>query len=197
MERLLPSRTSAIAKVSSYLIWFTVAFICIVPILCLVAVLVIWIHAPAGDFTASQVVLQSIRTTDDFWQALGAHGVTFGARIILTLTALLIAATLEYVMVQLNQLLTCFRSGEIFNKNAVRHTRAAFHAAVFSNLFFYVVQTVTLIYSLMFFNAGHRSDFFMILANIVGDTVWVGVSLLIIWSLEIGAELNEEAQLTI
>ncbi|MFZ6864310.1 hypothetical protein ACO0K7_16900 [Undibacterium sp. Ji67W] len=191
------SRVVAIGQVSSYLIWFTVLSMFVILVCALGALGVTWMSLPSGDLNIPRLILQSINPGDDYFDWIKRHGVTSEARIFLMFCIVALAASLEYLMLQLNQLLTCFSSGEIFNRKAIGHARYAFYIAFFSSLFYYAVQLLALTCSLMFWQDGKVSYFFRIFADALGDTVWIGISLLIIWSLEIGAELNDEVELTI
>ena len=197
MKTTSNSRIAAIGKVSSYLNWFTVFFIFIIPIFGLSALGVTWFKLPAGDLTIFKLILNSINMSNGYWDTLKAQGVTAEARVFLMLATLTLVAGLEFLLVQLNQLLTCFSNGEIFNQKALRHARSAFNIAFFGSVFCYVTQFVILVLSVAFWHDGKADYFVRIFCDMLGDTVWVGISLLIIWSLEIGTELNEEAELTI
>lgn len=188
-------RIAAFRKVSGYLLWFFTPLL----IICYLGGLagsIGLIFIDSGNIDIQQSIVKFLDSPNNFGEFF-KPGITLFTRIFLLILLLFILIPLTYIITQVQHLVRCFHSGDIFNIRALNHARKAYHA----NLYFSLVS-IFLHFAAICFVAFHLDK-----GN--GDRVlnWIyysGVTLidlgfysLILWALEIGTNLNEEAELTI
>ncbi|WP_423004982.1 hypothetical protein [Undibacterium sp. JH2W] len=156
----------------------------------------IMMMAPAGNLTVMSYLAKAVTVNDGFYSLLQS-GITTELKIIASITAISSCALLEFVLIHLNKLLTCFYEGEIFNKQAIFHARRAFNLNLILVGAKLAVDFLSLILNHLYPQAGTPADIGHYLANALDQATWIGFFLLLLWSLEIGVDLNEEAELTI
>lgn len=93
----------------------------------------------------------------------------------------------------LRDLIRYFSKGEIFNKNAIQHARKALlHGLV---VFGFYLATLLTGWVCTFLTSSNVS--ISLNVGIVFGCLFFGLMYVLLWSLEIGADLNEESELTI
>jgi len=156
----------------------------------------IMMMAPSGDLTLVAYLAKAVTVSDGFYSLLQS-GITTDLKVIASVVALLFCGLLEFVLIHINKLLTCFYEGEIFNRNAIFHARRAFNLNLILVAGGLVIEILAIILSYTHSAAGGSADIGHFLGSVLDQLTWIGFFLLLLWSLEIGVDLNEEAELTI
>ena len=189
------ARIANIRKLSRYFLFLSVLTMIIVAIGA-IALPVIVMMAPAGDLTVMAYLAKAVTIEDGFFSLL-REGLSTELKVTAVLASLFFFGMIELVLIHLNQLLTCFHEGEIFNKKAVFHAKRAFNVNLILVGIMFVVELMAIALSYVY--PGHEAtgSFAHFFGKSFDQLIWLGACLLLLWSLEIGVDLNEEAELTI
>ncbi len=120
-------------------------------------------------------------------------GLTYFHRILLVLLMAVYFFFLIKLTTHLRELIRYFSKGEIFNKDAIGHARKSlFHGLV---LFGFYLSTLV---AGFVYTAANTSEINISLnTGVVFGIIFFGLLYVLLWALEIGADLNEESELTI
>jgi len=118
---------------------------------------------------------------------------SYPQRILVVLAMVVLFFFVIKLTTNLRELIRFFSKGEIFNRNAIQHARRALlHGlAVFG--FYLSTLCAGWVYSFFHSATVHVS----LNAGIIFGLLFFGLMYVLLWSLEIGADLNEESELTI
>jgi Protein of unknown function (DUF2975) len=174
------ARITKIKKLSRYLYLCLTGIHYLLWILCPFAVIIIFASSN-GTFTFMKTI--TIPSAD----------ITLLQRIIFLIYFVLFYFFVLKLSYHFRELIRSFSVGDIFNKKAIEHARKA----LLNGLALYGVYLISLfagwVYLLMTQPTNHiamNSDF------IIGF-IFFGLMYILLWALEIGADLNEESELTI
>jgi hypothetical protein len=182
-------------KISGYLLWFTKPTLILFTICLFLVPLLIFIK-PSGSVSIEEVIL-ALWYEEESFSGLLDSGILFKTKILSTLAITLTFALLIYIFYHLQNLLKCFHEGEIFNKRALNFARKAY----FANLIYGILSiAIGLALCIYFTLKGTEANFFRYFTWVhfsLGVLLEIGIASLILWALEIGTDLKEEAELTI
>jgi hypothetical protein len=108
-----------------------------------------------------------------------------------------ILAMLIYILLHFQKLIDCFHAGEIFNKLAVSNARKAFKMNIYVNFLILGMQALCIALVWSHLDAENLKRLGNFMANALSFLISLAFFSLILWALEIGTDLNEEAELTI
>ncbi|MFZ6872031.1 DUF2975 domain-containing protein [Undibacterium sp. Di27W] len=189
------ARITNIRKLSKYFLFLTVLAMALVAVggITLTAIIVC---SSTGDLTVPAYLAKAA--------ALGSRiapflmdGLSVELKVLAVLGCIFFFGMIEMVLMHIKQLLTCFQQGEIFNKQAVFHAKRAFNINFAFVAIMFLVELLSTAVSYVYpWNGmtGNLEGFFF---KSFDQIVWLCICLLLLWSLEIGVDLNEEAELTI
>ncbi|MFZ6719241.1 hypothetical protein [Undibacterium sp. Ji49W] len=189
------ARIANIRKLSRYFLFLSIFAMAVVAIGG-AAFPFIMMMAPSGDLTLVAYLAKAVTVNDGFYSLLQS-GITTDLKVIASVVATLFCVLLEFVLIHINKLLTCFYEGEIFNRNAIFHARRAFNLNLILVAGGLVIEILAIILNYTQPGAGGSGDIGHFLGSVLDQLTWIGFFLLLLWSLEIGVDLNEEAELTI
>lgn len=189
------ARIANIRKLSRYFLFLSIFAMAVVAIGG-VAFPFIMVMAPSGDLTLIAYLAKAVTVNDGFYSLLQS-GITTDLKVIASVVALLFCGLLEFVLIHINKLLTCFYEGEIFNRNAIFHARRAFNLNLILVAGGLGIEILAIILNYTQPGTGGSGDIGHLLGGVLDQLTWIGFFLLLLWSLEIGVDLNEEAELTI
>lgn len=187
-------RIAAFRKVSGYLLWFSTPILiltCLGGLLGIIGTL----SVQTGNIDIHQSLLKVMDDPADFGKFI-KPGLTIGSKVFFTLTLLALFVPIFYVVLHLQKLIQCFHDGNIFNARALFHARAAYKINLYSGIAWIVASFCILIYCFQFAD-GNFDRSLNWLWNTIVFFIELGFLSLILWALEIGTDLNEEAELTI
>ncbi|BBB69385.1 hypothetical protein UNDYM_5132 [Undibacterium sp. YM2] len=189
------ARISNIRKLSRYFLFLNVLTMIVVGIGA-IALPIIVMLASSGDLTVMGYLSKAVVVENGFFSQL-REGLSTELKVVAVLASLFFFGMIELVLIHINQLLTCFHEGEIFNKKAVFHAKRAFNINLVLVAIMFVVELIAIALSYVY--PGHEAtgSFTYFLGKSFDQLIWLGACLLLLWSLEIGVDLNEEAELTI
>lgn len=187
----LTSRPKAahIRQLSRYFLWLTTLVICLVPLSTLGFVMEIW-TAPQGQ----QGILSFLSQISHFKEVmdLTRQGIAQEDRWMATTFVLLSSACLVWIFIQINNMLSFFYQGEIFNRQALRCAQTGFWVYLALTLCVYSLQLIAIIST-----SGSAQLWTDFADALFSELVILGIAKLLVWALEIGTELNEDAALVI
>jgi len=187
-------RIAAFRKVSGYLLWVSrplLILLCVGGLMAVIGVLFV----QAGNFDIHQSILKLMDDPANFGNLI-TQGLTLGSKVFFALSLAAICVPMFYMFLHLQKLIECFYDGDIFNTRALFHARAAYKINLYMNIAWIVFTLGLLIYCFQFADGNLKRSFSWIWNSIV-LFIEIGVLSLILWALEIGTDLNEEAELTI
>ncbi|MBC3934145.1 hypothetical protein H8K47_02110 [Undibacterium sp. CY7W] len=187
----LTSRPKAahIRQLSRYFLWLTTSVICLLPLSALGFVVQIWM-APSGQ----QGILSFFSHTSDVqgMMDLARQGIAHEYRWMATTFVLLSSTCIVWIFIQLNNMLVFFYQGEIFNRQALRCAQTGFWVYLAWTFGIYSVQLIAIILT-----SGSAQLWTNFADSLFVELVNLGIAKLLVWALEIGTELNEDAALVI
>ncbi|MFZ6772743.1 hypothetical protein ACO0LB_08480 [Undibacterium sp. SXout7W] len=195
MEIRRHARIQAIRKVSGYFLIALTFSRAVIPILgCIFVGLILF----ASDSTSSfhDFFLQYAQSKQSIFDLI-ADGVSLEIKLVFILLISLLFFVMEMIVIYLRKLIACFYEGNIFHHAAISYATKAFNWNLALTA---VILALELCLSLMNMIYGTENPSLSMstwIGNVVDEAIWIGCLLLIIWSLEIGVDLNEEAELTI
>jgi hypothetical protein len=187
-------RIAAFRKVSGYLLLASrplLILLCLGGLMAVIGVLFV----QAGSFDIHQSILKLMDDPGNFGN-LKTEGLTLGSKIFFALSLAAIFIPMFYMFLHLQKLIECFYDGDIFNARALFHARAAYKINLYMNIAWIILTFGTLIYCFQFADDNLKRSLNWLWSSIV-LLIEIGVLSLILWALEIGTDLNEEAELTI
>lgn len=188
-------RIAAFRKVSGYFIWLSMPLLVFVYFLGLMTMIGL-LSVDSGKADIDQLIRIMAENPSDL-PALIKSGVTAGARIFLIILLSFFVSTFIYILTHVQKLIKCFREGDIFNARALTHARKAYQMNLLSGAIFVFIELLFCTYCLTYLPLDKSDQVISFLGNTLYFLVEIGVLSLILWALEIGTDLNEEAELTI
>jgi len=189
------ARIANIRRLSRYFLFLTVLVMIILAIGC-ISLPIFLIKVSSGDLTVTEYLVRAATIDDGFFSLL-KEGLSVELKVIAGLVWVFWCCVAGLVLVHINQLLTCFHDGEIFNKKAIFHAKRAFNLNLILVVSALAIDFLSIILSYIYPSAGGTGDIGHFLGRVLDQMTWIGFFLLLLWSLEIGVDLNEEAELTI
>lgn len=188
-------RIAAFRKVSGYLIWLSM------PLLILSGVggvigLFVFLFFPTGDITLNALAVEIANNSDVVNWAFQAK-MTFFTRVVCFILGATLLAMLLYILLHFQKLIDCFYDGEIFNKNAISNARKAFEMNLYLNYLMLGTQVLCIALVWSHSDAENLKRLGYLMANFMSFMISLAFFSLILWALEIGTDINEEAELTI
>ncbi len=188
------ARITSIRKVSGYFLLLLSFSLVIAPITGLISFFSLFM-IPSGELSILVYLAKSVGNKDNL--DLLSSGITLELKVFLLTGHVLLFIGIEYFIFHLHQLVSCYYDGDIFNKNAVSHAKKAFTMNFSIMAVVLLCKGIGATYALLYFDGGNADRLSFLIALIIDTTVWFGLILLALWSLEIGVALNEEVALTI
>ncbi|MBC3909469.1 hypothetical protein [Undibacterium umbellatum] len=189
------ARIANIRKLSRYFLFLTVLTMVIIAIGG-IGFPIFLMTVSSGDLTVAEYLARAAIMDDGYFSLL-KEGLSLQLKVVAGLAWVVWSAVIGLVLVHINQLLTCFHEGEIFNKKAIFHARRAFNINLIVVASMVGVDFLSILLSHIYPSNGNTGDVGHFIARIFDHLTWIGFFLLLLWSLEIGVDLNEEAELTI
>jgi len=187
-------RIAAFRKVSGYLLWVSMPLLLLTCVSGVMAI--IWfLSIKTGDINIQQSILEFMDGPENFGD-YAKSGLTLGSKAFFTLLTITFLVPMLYVLLHFQKLIECFYDGDIFNARALFHARAAYKINLYANIAWIILTFGTLIYCFQFADGNFKRSLSWLWSSIV-LLIEIGVLSLILWALEIGTDLNEEAELTI
>ena len=124
-------------------------------------------------------------------------GITWPLKIFLLAAVVLTTIFAEIILFHLNKMLASFQAGDVFNVETLKNAKAAFKANVLVSVLYLGFELVGWFLNCITTHGMPGEAFSHLLGSVADIAVWLGITLLIIWTLEIGVALHEESELTI
>ena len=150
----------------------------------------------SGSVSITALVTAGI-SGEDVFDLSKVEGLMLSTRffcIILTSYFLLMCILL---LKQLKQLLLCFHQGDVFNLTALTHARKAYKInalIIFSWITLHLLFAIIAMIGKGEFEMSYLSSWCI---DSVSELISLVISTLLLWTFELGTDLNEEAELTI
>ncbi|MFZ6639424.1 hypothetical protein ACO0LL_06745 [Undibacterium sp. TC4M20W] len=189
------ARISNIRKLSRYFFFLTLLAMAIVAAAGAALIIKI-VMAQSGDTTVSAYFAQAA-VVGNIIVPLLMDGLSAELKVLGILGTILFFGMIEMLLMHIKQLLTCFYEGEIFNRKAVFHAKRAFNINFAFVASVFLVKLFSTVVSYFYPWQGATAHFGPLFAHTFDQIIWLCACLLLLWSLEIGVDLNEEAELTI
>ena len=188
-------RIAAFRKVSGYLIWISMPMLILTGLMGAIALL-IFACLPTGNTTLIDVVINMTVINDPMawlWKAK----LDLTSRITCIAIAGIGLYMCTYIIFYFHGLIECFYEGDIFNKVAVNHARKAYKMNLYFAYFFYGFQLMAICTTFYATSSSVGLGINSLVTGILLFSIELGFLSLMLWALEIGTDLNEEAELTI
>lgn len=124
-------------------------------------------------------------------------GITWPLKIFVLFAIVLTTVFAEIILFHLNKLLASFQAGDVFNVETLKNAKAAFKANVLISVLYLGFELIGWFLNCITTHGMPGEAFSHLLGSFFDIAVWLGITLLIIWTLEIGVALHEESELTI
>jgi hypothetical protein len=187
-------RFQNIHRVSGYFLFLTGFLIILTPLIGL-GMCVKVLFTSSGDIGIVWFLSRSFFQSD-FLSAFDA-GVTLPLKIFVLAVITLTIVMAEIILIHLNKLLSSFWDGDVFNVETLKNAKTAFKANIFISVFYLGLELVGWLLNCITTHGMPGEAFAHLIDSVVDNAVWFGITLLIIWALEIGVALHEESELTI
>lgn len=201
MQNEQKSRLEKFKKVSGYLLPLTSLAMVLMAAAALVAIAIV-LCKPVGQTPISAAAdVLTLGTNIDGYNNIAdwflEKRLDWPAKLLIASMFSIVSYFAVRAMFHFNRLLEYFYEGEIFNQKALTHGRNAFRLNLFSNLCFIAAYLVLLMISIASSHPqlGSRIEHFFEVA--LGLAIDFGFYCLILWALEMGTDLSEDAELTI
>ncbi|MBR7746267.1 hypothetical protein [Undibacterium baiyunense] len=188
-------RIAAFRKVSGYLLWVSM------PLLILCGLggtigLFLFLFFPLGDIGLSALAIEIANNSDVVDWALQTK-MTLFTRLVCFILGASVLSMVIYILLHFQKLIECFNAGEIFNRLAVSNARKAFKMNLYVNFLILGTQLLCVILVWSQIDKENLNRLGHLMANSFSFLFSLAFYSLILWALEIGTDLNEEAELTI
>jgi hypothetical protein len=187
-------RIAAFRKVSGYLLWFFTPLLILTCLAGLMGVIGA-LSVQAGVIDIHQSIVKVMDDPTNFGDFI-EPGLTLGSRVFFALSLSAILVPMFFILRHLRKLIQCFHDGDIFNARALFHARAAYKINLYMGITWIMITFGLLIYCFLFADDNFVRSLNWLWNSIV-FFIEFGFLSLILWALEIGTNLNEEAELTI
>lgn len=188
-------RIAAFRKVSGYLLWVST------PLLIMCGLggtigLFLFLFFPLGDIDLSALAIEIANNSDVVDWAFQTK-MTLFTRLVCFILGASILSMVIYILLHFQKLIECFHAGEIFNRLAVSNARKAFKMNLYVNFLILGTQLLCIILVWSQIDKENLNRLGHLMANSFSFLFSLAFYSLILWALEIGTDLNEEAELTI
>jgi hypothetical protein len=188
-------RIAAFRKLSGYLIWVSTPLL-IITSLCGLSGFIYVLSIQTGEVDIHKSIIHFTDNGLFEFKEFAKLGLSLGSRIFFALIFFSLFLPAVYILFHVQRLIQCFRDGDIFNAQALSHARKAYKLNLYWGLAWIASSFIMLVYCILTTNENYDRGF-----NWVWDSIAFFIELgflsLILWALEIGTDLNEEAELTI
>nr|WP_314860884.1 hypothetical protein [uncultured Undibacterium sp.] len=189
-------RIAKFKKVSGYLIWVAMPALIITGLIALI-IFIMFAFKPIGETGIVEIAIAATNHNKDGISWLMEQRFNWTAKIFVVITYLGCCYLILKTLFHFEQLIECFYDGDIFNQKALSHARSAFNFNLLINIVLMFMHCVFVVITII--NANH--NIWLRIAALMDHLLIVAISIgfysLILWALEIGTDLNEEAELTI
>ncbi|MFC0351511.1 hypothetical protein [Undibacterium danionis] len=189
-------RIAKFKKVSGYLIWVAMPALIISGLIALL-LFIMFAFKPIGETGIAEIAIAATNNTNDQLSWLMAQRLNWTAKIFVVVTYLGCCYLILKTLFHFEQLIECFYDGDIFNQKALGHARRAFNFNLVFNIVFIFLHFVFVVISISNIHHNTWIKIAALLDNLLIVAISIGFYSLILWALEIGTDLNEEAELTI
>jgi hypothetical protein len=155
----------------------------------------IFLFKPLGEIGLIELMTKA--PIETFYTLAFSSKLTLGAKIFASTVGAIQVSFWVYILFHFHSLLECFFDGEIFNCKALTHARKAFKMNLICIYFEIGFQLLAVAFAIYVSEKDIEIRFTHFFGNILSNLVLIGFLSLILWALEIGTDLNEEAELTI
>ena len=193
---MLSERNKRIAKfqkISGYLLWFSMPLLIITSLIGSLS-LIFFVVRPIGDFSIIDLLLSS---EAEIWGLLFTEKLQLSAKILCTVVGSIGLGIAVYILSHIQKLIECFVDGEIFNQIALIHARKAYKMNLYAIYLSVGIEAVIVAIALSLSSTGNVERCIHLLGSILSSLALIGFLSLLLWALEIGTELSDEAELTI
>lgn len=187
-------RFQNIRKVSGYFLFLTGFWIVMTPLVGLGAGVKV-LFTSSGEM-GIVLFLSRCFFQADFLNVFEA-GVTWPLKIFVLAIIVLTIVIAEIILIHLNKLLSSYEEGDVFNVETLKNAKAAFKANVLISVLYLGFELVGWFLNCITTHGMPGEALSHLLGSAFDIAVWLGITLLIIWTLEIGVALHEESELTI
>lgn len=195
MEIRTHTRIQAIRKVSGYFLLGLSFFQVAIPTLaCVFACLILLSSTNTNSF--QDVFWQYLQSEKSIWDILFG-GVSLQVKLVSILLISTLFFVIEVIVIYLRKLVECFYDGNIFHHAAITYAKKAFNWNIALTIVILAVEFCLSLVNTVYGIEKNSLSISTWIASVVDEAIWIGCLLLIIWALEIGVDLNEEAELTI
>ncbi len=188
-------RIAAFRKVSGHLIWVSMPLLILSGLGGIIG-LFLFLFFPSGDVGLNALAIEIANNSDIVDWAFQTK-MTVLTRLVCFILGASILSMLIYILLHFQKLIDCFHAGEIFNKHAVSNARKAFKMNLYVNFLILGTQAVCIVLVWSHLDAENLKRLGYLMANSLSFLFSLAFFSLILWALEIGTDLNEEAELTI
>lgn len=187
-------RIAAFRKVSGYLLWI---FMPLLTLTCLGGLMGVvgTLSVESGEIGIHHSIIKFMDDPSNFGDVIKS-GLSLGSKIFFASGLVALFVPMFYILLHLRKLIQCFHDGDVFNSRALFHARAAYKINLYLGVAWIVVTFGLLIYCFQFADNNFDRGLNWLWNSII-FFIELGFLSLILWALEIGTDLNEEAELTI
>jgi hypothetical protein len=189
-------RIAKFKKVSGYLIWVAMPLLIITALIALI-IFIMFAFKPIGETGIVEIAIATTNHSKDEISWLIEQRFNWTAKIFVVSTYLGACYLILKTLFHFEQLIECFYDGDIFNQKALSHARSAFNFNLMLNIVFVFLHFVFVVITIASTNHNTWIRIAALLDNLLLVAISIGFYSLILWALEIGTDLNEEAELTI
>lgn len=194
MQNEQKKRLEKFKRVSGRLLWFTMPMLIFFSLGGSIAWLVS-IFRPLGDFGIAEV-MASIHDGEIF-RIVFTEKLTISAKVFWVVYGATTIASMTYVLFHFHSLLECFFDGHVFKAKALSHARKAYSMNLWSLYFQLSVEVIAIIVTAWTIRQGVALQVGNLIDSILINLIIIGFLSLLLWALEMGTDLNEDAELTI
>ncbi|MFZ6799698.1 hypothetical protein [Undibacterium sp. Di24W] len=188
-------RIAAFRKVSGYLLWVSMPLLLITS-LCGLSGFIYISSIQTGEVDIHQSIIYFTDHGLLEFKEFAKQGLSLGSKIFFALVFFSLFIPIVYILFHVQRLIQCFYNGDIFNARALSHARKAYKLNLYWGLAWLASSFIILVYCILTTNENYDRGFNWIWDSIA-FLIELGFLSLILWALEIGTNLNEEAELTI
>jgi hypothetical protein len=183
-------RIARFRKVSGYLLWVSM------PMLVLAGLagfffFILLICFPIGSSTLSDVIFFFVDGT------LPNGGYPWQFKLIFVPLYSVLFGMCMYVLFHFQKLIECFFDGEVFNRTTITHARKAYRMNIYFGLLYFAIYASMVLFCVFSSTQGNAARLGNLFFSAIGCIIDIGFLSLVLWALEIGTDLNEDAELTI
>lgn len=194
MQNEQKKRLEKFRKVSGRLLWFTMPLLIIFTLAGTIAWM-IFLFKPLGNFGLVEILAKVHNS--EFIDISFKENLTFAAKSFCAAYGAITIATITYILFHFHSVLECFFDGHIFNFKTLTHARKAYKMNLWSVYFELSVQIIAIIVTALTIKEGVAIQIGHFANSVLFNAITIGFLSLLLWALEMGTDLNQDAELTI